>query len=87
MKLAEALVSRADMQKRLEQLRERLRLSALVQEGEQPPENPADLLAELERLIAELTALIPRINRYQPRQSEHDAARCPRPPRHARSAS
>lgn len=62
MKLAEALVSRADMQKRLEQLRERLRLSAVVQEGEQPPEDTQALLAEVERLIADLTTLIPRIN-------------------------
>ena len=33
MKLAEALVLRADLQKRIAQLRERLRQSALVQEG------------------------------------------------------
>lgn len=63
MKLAEALTLRADLQKRVEQLRERLRLSALVQEGEQPPEDPAELLGEVERVLAELTALITRINR------------------------
>ncbi len=63
MKLAEALVLRADLQKRIEQLRDRLQQSALVQEGEQPPENPQELLAELERLINELTSLITRINR------------------------
>ena len=45
MKLAEALVLRADVQKRIEQLRNRLRQSALVQEGETPPENPQELLA------------------------------------------
>jgi len=37
MKLAEALVLRADVQKRIAQMRERLRQSGLVQEGEQPP--------------------------------------------------
>ncbi len=63
MKLSEALVLRADMQKRVEQLRERLRTSALVQEGEQPPEDPRELLAELDRLFEQLTDLIPRINR------------------------
>jgi len=63
MKLSEALVLRADMQKRIEQLRERLRTSALVQEGEQPPEDPQELLAELDRLFEQLTVLIPRINR------------------------
>ena len=40
MKLSEALVLRADIQKRIEQLRERLKTSALVQEGERPPEDP-----------------------------------------------
>jgi hypothetical protein len=63
MKLAEALVLRADMQKRVEQLRERLRMSALVQEGERPPEDPQALLAELERLLGDLAALVGRINR------------------------
>ena len=63
MKLAEALVLRADVRKRIEQLRERLKLSALVQDGEAPPEDPQELLAELERLLAENTSLIQRINR------------------------
>jgi hypothetical protein len=63
MKLAEALVQRADLQKRIEQIRQRLKRSALVQEGEQPPENPGELLAEVERLLGELTSLIGRINR------------------------
>ncbi len=48
MKLAEGLVLRKDTKKRIEQLRERLKLSALVQEGEEPAENPHDLLAELQ---------------------------------------
>jgi hypothetical protein len=63
MKLAEALVLRADLQKRIEQLRARLQESALVQEGEQPSEDPRELLGELERLLGELTAIIGRINR------------------------
>lgn len=63
MRLAEALVLRADVQRRLAQLRERLRQSALVQEGEQPPENPQVLLAEMELLLNQLGDLIRRINR------------------------
>jgi hypothetical protein len=63
MKLSEALVLRADIQKRIEQLRERLKTSALVQEGERPPEDPQELLAELDRLLDELAGLIARINR------------------------
>lgn len=63
MKLAEALVLRADLKKRVEQLRARLLLCTMVQEGEQPPENPHELLAELDRLVAQLTDLVVRINR------------------------
>ena len=62
-KLAEALVLRADTQKRIEQLRVRLRQSALVQEGEAPPENPQELLAEMDALLARLMDLVARINR------------------------
>jgi|SRR5947209_13435714 len=63
MKLAEALILRADCQKRFEQLKQRVVRSAKVQEGDEPPEKPQELLAELERLAAELTDLIKRINR------------------------
>jgi hypothetical protein len=63
MKLSEALALRADTQKRIMQLRERLRASALVQEGEAPPEDPQELLAELDRLLGQLRDLVGRINR------------------------
>lgn len=63
MKIAEALILRADAQKRIAQLRQRLVRSAKVQEGEQPPENPQQLMAELETTLEELVALIKRINR------------------------
>lgn len=63
MKLAEALANRADLQKRLEQMRGRLAQSALVQENESPPENPEELLAEMERLLAGLEGYVERINR------------------------
>jgi hypothetical protein len=63
MKLAEALVLRADAQRRIEQLRERLKISALIQEGDDPPENPQILLEDLERLFVQLEALIASINR------------------------
>ncbi len=62
MKLAEALILRADLQKRLLQLRERLELNARVQEGEQPAEDPAALLKELDALLAEQEDLFRRIN-------------------------
>jgi hypothetical protein len=63
MKLAEALIQRADAKKRLEQLRQRLIRSAKVQEGDAAPENPQDLLSEMDGLVDELTSLIQRINR------------------------
>ncbi|MFB2836744.1 DIP1984 family protein [Floridanema evergladense] len=63
MKLSEALILRADCQKRVEQLRQRLMRSAKVQEGEQPPEDPSALLAELETTLRELANLIQRINK------------------------
>ncbi len=63
MKLAEALVLRADVQKRIARMRDRLRQSALIQEGEQPPENPQELLVELDGLLLQLGELIARINR------------------------
>lgn len=63
MRLAEALIIRADCQKRFEQLKVRVVRSAKVQEGDAPPENPQELVAELERAAAELADLIKRINR------------------------
>lgn len=63
MKLAEALILRADCQKRLEQLKARVVRSAKVQEGDAPAEAPQALLQEAERVAGELAALIKRINR------------------------
>ncbi|KQB87467.1 DIP1984 family protein [Corynebacterium lowii] len=62
MKLAEALAERAEAQRRYAQLRERLRLVARVQEGEEPGEDPAALLAEAEHLLERITWLVRRIN-------------------------
>ena len=63
MKIAEALALRADLQKRLEQLKQRLVKNARIQEGDTPEEDPAELQADLEKLARELTVLIQRINR------------------------
>lgn len=62
MKLAEALQERADLNRRIEQLRYRLSNNVLVQEGEKPLEDPAALLEELESSLARLEWLIARIN-------------------------
>jgi len=63
MKLAEALILRADHKKRLEQLNERLMGIAKVQEGDDPAEDPLALLIEVDRVADGLTRLIQRMNR------------------------
>lgn len=63
MKLAEALILRADCKKRLEQLKARVIRNAKVQEGDSPAEEPQALLAEAERVGRELADLVKRINR------------------------
>ncbi len=62
MKLAEALQERADLNCKIEELRKRINLSLLVQEGEEPPEEPSELIEELEASCARLTELISAIN-------------------------
>jgi hypothetical protein len=62
MKLAEALILRADLRKRIEELRDRLRRNAKVQEGDEPAERPELLLDEFERSAAELEGLVRRVN-------------------------
>ncbi len=63
MKLAEALVMRADKKKRIEQLKQRLIRNAKIQEGEKPAENPESLIQEMEKISQELVLLIQQINR------------------------
>lgn len=62
MKLAQALILRADTQKRIEQLKVRLLSNAKTQENEKPSEDPKLLLKELDRLTSELFRLICSIN-------------------------
>ena len=62
MKLAEALIERADLQKRLDQLEDRLQSNALVQDGEEPAEDPVALMAEYVTVSVSLEELITRIN-------------------------
>ncbi len=63
MKLAEALIARADAEKRIAQLQQRLIRSAKVQEGDEPPEDPQVLLGESTALINQMQTLIQAINR------------------------
>ena len=62
MKLAEALILRADYQKKVQQLRQRLMNVAKIQEDETPAEDPQVLIGELEETINNLTSIIQNIN-------------------------
>lgn len=63
MKLAEALQERADLNRRVEQLRARLSNNVVMQEGVKPVESPDALLSEMDALLNRLEALIVAINR------------------------
>ena len=62
MKLAEALQERSDINKRLSELRRRLENCLLVQEGEEPAEDPMELLNELDTSTERLEKLMASIN-------------------------
>ena len=63
MKLAEALALRADSARQIERLRSRIVSNARFQEGEDPAENAAALLAEADEVLDGYETLIRRINR------------------------
>ena len=63
MKLAEALIERADLQKRVSQICVRMKKNARTQEGEKPAEDVAELTQTFEGAVIELETLIKNINR------------------------
>lgn len=63
MKLAEALVERRSLKDELQDLRQRLRRVAKVQEGDEPVEEPLALLQTIESKVGKLQQLISQINR------------------------
>lgn len=63
MKLAEALVLRADLGKRMNQVKARAMNSAVYQEGTAPAEDVTELRADYERMAEQLVGLVERINR------------------------
>jgi uncharacterized protein DUF6847 len=62
MKLAEALLLRSDLVKKLASLQSRAQKFAMVQEGEKPAEDPRDLFVQIDAVAAELQRLISAIN-------------------------
>lgn len=62
MKLAEALSIRVDLQRRISQLKSRLKDSSKIQEGDTPAEDVNDLYKELGDCLTQLEELTYRIN-------------------------
>ena len=62
MKLAEALQERADLNRRIEQIRGRLLENSFTQKGTKPAASPDGLLGELDQAVARLERLIAAIN-------------------------
>src|SRR5580698_10155580 len=63
MKLAEALLLRSDLQKKVASLRERVVANAVVQEGDEPHEAPDQLMKEAFGVLAELETLVSNVNK------------------------
>lgn len=63
MKLAEALLLRADIQKRIASLKSRIVGNTVYQEGETPSEDPKALIEETHRAARRLGELVVAINR------------------------
>lgn len=63
MKLAEGLLLRADLMKKIEHLQNRIRPVLIVSEDRQPQEDPNKLLAQLRKAVQELESLVIRINK------------------------
>ena len=62
MKIAEALILRSDMQKKLASLKQRIGNNVIVQEGDAPHEDPAALIAQAFAVQDELEKLVVNIN-------------------------
>jgi hypothetical protein len=66
-KLAEALIQRKDLTERYQRIIARLQASAIVQEGEKPPEDPADLLSEARAIVEAIKRVTLQINKTNSR--------------------
>jgi len=62
MKLAEALIERAEIRKKLGQLINRIKENTKVQDGDSPSEKPEELIAEYEGSMKRLLDLVQQIN-------------------------
>lgn len=63
MKLAEGLLLRADLMKKIEHLQNRIRPVLIVSDDKLPQEDPNKILAQLRKAIQDLESIIIRINK------------------------
>lgn len=63
MKLAEGLLLRSDLIKKIEHLQNRIRPILIVSDNKLPQEDPVKLLAQLRKSIQDLESIIIRINK------------------------
>ncbi len=63
MRLAEALIERADLKRKIEMMRTRLINNAKVQEGVEPTEDPKKLIKELNEKLERMEWLVVHINK------------------------
>lgn len=63
MKLAEALLLRSDLMKKIEQLQFRITPLLIVSDDRLPQEDPDEILAQLRKAIADLESIVIRINK------------------------
>ena len=63
MKLAEALLLRADLQRKITQLTSRITPVLIVRRNNKPQEDPIKLLAQLRESVTKLQGIIVKINR------------------------
>lgn len=63
MKLAEGLLLRADLMKKIEHLQHRIRPVLIVSDDKKPQEDPDKIVAQLRKTIQDLESLVIRINK------------------------
>ena len=63
MKLAEGLLLRSDLKKKIEHLQNRIRPNLIVSDGKQPQEDTVKLMAQLRKAILDFEAIVVRINK------------------------
>lgn len=63
MKLGQALVIRADLQKKRQSLKERLLRNSMIQEGDNPGQNPAELIKAMDVILSQFEEIVLQINK------------------------